>query len=156
MWDSEVLAHQIPSSRIIAPLQADTDDEALRLLVRSVSNKINVPDVVGELDQLLHEQVLRMALIGHGSAIIHSRIDGLLQSVTALGVALPGKSFRFGRGFRYVVSVIFLVLSPPEPPERHLDLIAAIAGFVRNKQALSTLKEASSPEQAAKTLALFG
>ena len=103
------------------------------------------------LDRLLHEPVLRAALVGHGAAIIHSRID-LPHSVTALGVAPPGTSFRFGGGFRYVVSVIFLVLSPPEPPEPHLELVSAIASFVRDSQALDGLKAAASPEQAVRAL----
>ena len=64
-----------------------------------------------------------------------------------------GTSFRFGGGFRYVVSVIFLVLSPPEPPEPHLELVSAIASFVRDSQALDGLKAAASPEQAVRALA---
>ena len=150
------LADHIPTSRILAPLQADTDDEALSRLVGSVADDLQIPDAADQLDRLLHEPVLRAALVGHGAAIIHSRIDGLPRSVTALGVAPPGTSLRFGGGFRYVVSVVFLVLSPPEPPEPHLELVAAIAGFVRDAQALSTLKQAVSPAQASQALAGAG
>ena len=147
------LADSIPPSRILAPLQADTDDEALSRLVGVVAGDLTIPDAAGVLDRLLHEPVLRAALVGHGAAIIHSRIDGLPRSVTALGVAPPGSSFRFGGGFRYVVSVMFLVLSPPEPPEPHLELVAAIASFVREARALDALKAAASPDQAAQALA---
>lgn len=147
------LADSIPPSRILAPLQADTDDEALSRLVGMVAGDLTIPDTAGVLDRLLHEPVLRAALVGHGAAIIHSRIDGLPRSVTALGVAPPGASFRFGGGFRYVVSVMFLVLSPPEPPEPHLELVAAIASFVREARALDALKAAASPDQAAQALA---
>lgn len=45
-----------------------------------------------------------------------------------------GTSFRFIGGFRYVVSVIFLVLSPPEP---HLEVVSSIAAFVRDALALA-------------------
>lgn len=147
------LADAIPASRILAPLRAEDDDQALRRLVGLVAGDPDVPDAAGVLDRLLHEPVLRAALIGHGAAIIHSRIDGLPRSVTAVGVAPPDGSFRFGGGFRYVVSVMFLVLSPPEPPEPHLALVAAIAGFVRDARALDGLKAAASPEQAAQALA---
>ena len=146
------LKESIPASRILAPLRAESDDEALSRLVAAVADDLEIPDAAGVLDRLLHEPVLRAALVGHGAAIIHSRIDGLPHSVTALGVAPPGTSFRFGGGFRYVVSVIFLVLSPPEPPEPHLELVSAIAGFVRNAQALDGLKAAASPEQAVRAL----
>ena len=147
------LADSIPPSRILAPLQADTDDEALSRLVGVVAGDLTIPDAAGVLDRLLHEPMLRAALVGHGAAIIHSRIDGLPRSVTALGVAPPGASFRFGGGFRFVVSVMFLVLSPPEPPEPHLELVSAIASFVREARALDALKAAASPEQAAQALA---
>ena len=150
------LGESIPASRILAPLRAGTDDEALSNLLAAVAADLQIPDAAGVLDRLLHEPVLRAALVGHGAAIIHSRIDGLPRSVTALGVAPPGTSFRFGGGFRYVVSVIFLVLSPPEPPEPHLELVSAIAGFVRNRQALDGLKAAVSPDQAAQALAAAG
>lgn len=147
------LADAIPPSRILAPLRAEDDDQALRRLVGLVAGDPDVPDAAGVLDRLLHEPVLRAALVGHGAAIIHSRIDGLPRSVTAVGVAPPDGSFRFGGGFRYVVSVMFLVLSPPEPPEPHLELVAAIAGFVRDARALDGLKAAASPQQAAQALA---
>ena len=150
------LNESIPASRILAPLRAETDDEALSRLVAAVADDLEIPDAAGVLDRLLHEPVLRAALVGHGAAIIHSRIDGLPRSVAALGVAPPGTSFRFGGGFRYVVSVIFLVLSPPEPPEPHLELVSAIAGFVRDSQALDGLKAAASPEQAARALTAGG
>ena len=146
------LSESIPASRILAPLRAETDDEALSRLVAAVADDLEIPDAAGVLDRLLHEPVLRAALVGHGAAIIHSRIDGLPRSVAALGVAPPGTSFRFGGGFRYVVSVIFLVLSPPEPPEPHLELVSAIASFVRDSQALDGLKAAASPEQAVRAL----
>ena len=125
-------------------------------LVAAVADDLEIPDAAGVLDRLLHEPVLRAALVGHGAAIIHSRIDGLPRSMAALGVAPPGTSFRFGGGFRYVVSVIFLVLSPPEPPEPHLELVSAIAGFVRDSQALDGLKAAASREQAAQALTAGG
>lgn len=147
------LADAIPASRILAPLRAGDDDQALSRLVAVVAGDLDMPDAAGVLDRLLHEPVLRAALVGHGAAIIHSRIDGLPRSVTAVGVAPPGAPFRFGGGFRYVVSVMFLVLSPPEPPEPHLELVAAIAGFVRDARALDALKAAASPEQAARALA---
>lgn len=147
------LADAIPASRILAPLRAGDDDQALSRLVAVVAGDLDMPDAAGVLDRLLHEPVLRAALVGHGAAIIHSRIDGLPRSVTAVGVAPPGAPFRFGGGFRYVVSVMFLVLSPPEPPEPHLELVAAIAGFVRDERALDALKAAASPEQAARALA---
>ena len=150
------LSESIPASRILAPLRAETDDEALSRLVAAVADDLEIPDAAGVLDRLLHEPVLRAALVGHGAAIIHSRIDGLPRSMAALGVAPPGTSFRFGGGFRYVVSVIFLVLSPPEPPEPHLELVSAIASFVRDSQALDGLKAAASPEQAARALTAGG
>ena len=150
------LSESIPASRILAPLRAETDDEALSRLVAAVADDLEIPDAAGVLDRLLHEPVLRAALVGHGAAIIHSRIDGLPRSVAALGVAPPGTWFRFGGGFRYVVSVIFLVLSPPEPPEPHLELVSAIASFVRDSQALDGLKAAASPEQAARALTAGG
>ena len=152
----ENLSEFIPASRILAPLRAESDDEALSRLVAAVADDLEIPDAAGVLDRLLHEPVLRAALIGHGAAIIHSRIDGLPRSMAALGVAPPGTSFRFGGGFRYVVSVIFLVLSPPEPPEPHLELVSAIASFVRDSQALDGLKAAASREQAAQALTAGG
>ncbi len=152
----ENLSDFIPASRILAPLRAESDDEALSRLVAAVADDLEIPDAAGVLDRLLHEPVLRAALVGHGAAIIHSRIDGLPRSMAALGVAPPGTSFRFGGGFRYVVSVIFLVLSPPEPPEPHLELVSAIASFVRDSQALDGLKAAASREQAAQALTAGG
>ena len=148
------LGTYIPAAHIIAPLRAENDDEALNRLVTKVvehTNKFSTTSKI--LEQLRTESVLRAALVGHGTAIIHSRIEDLPESVTTLGIAPPETSFRIGNSFRYLVSVIFLVLSPTEPPEPHLELVAAIANFVRDTELLSALKSSRSAEEATNTLA---
>ena len=52
-----------------------------------------------------------------------------------------------------VVDVLFLVLSPHEPPEPHLETVAQIANLVRDQSALDRLRAADGPQAAHRILA---
>ena len=104
------------------------------------------------LARLTEETSLRATLVGNGAGIVHSRLEELSRPVAALGVLAPGRSLHLGATLQFVVEVIFLVLSPVEPPEPHLELISAIAALVRDEAALKLLRGATDPTAAIATL----
>ena len=108
------------------------------------------------LERLTEETSLRATLVGNGAGIVHSRLEELSRPVAALGVLAPGRSLHLGATLQFVVDVIFLVLSPVEPPEPHLELVAAIAALVRDEAALNLLRGAGDAAQAIETLTYTG
>ncbi len=138
------------------PLRARSDDDALRQLVECLVADAGLTDPNLILQQLTEEAALRATLVGHGAGIVHSRLDELAAPVVALGILAPGESLHLGATLQFVVDVIFLVLSPVEPPEPHLELVAAIAALVRDAALLNRLRACSDAHAAVSFLAALG
>lgn len=149
---SRVLSPEV----VLVPLEADSDDDALRQLVERLVAAAGLGAAERIVERLTEEPTLRATLVGNGAGIVHTRLEELTHPVAALGVLAPGRSLHLGATLQFVVNVIFLVLSPVEPPEPHLELITAIAALVRDEAALNRLRGAADPAQAIATLAAAG
>ena len=141
---------------VLVPLRARSDDDALRQLVERLVAHSGLTNPHRILLQLTEEAALRATLVGHGAGIVHSRLDELSAPVAALGILAPGESLHLGATLQFVVDVIFLVLSPVEPPEPHLELVAAIAALVRDSALLDRLRASGDAHAAIATLAAIG
>ena len=149
---SRVLAPEV----VLVPLEAASDDDALRQLVARLAAAAGLSAGERILERLTEESALRATLVGNGAGIVHTRLDELTHPVAALGVLAPGRSLHLGATLQFVVDVIFLVLSPVAPPEPHLELIAAIAALVRDEAALDRLRGAADAAQAIAALGQAG
>ncbi len=80
--------------------------------------------------------------VGEDAAIPHARIAGLQRPAMAVGVGRAGIQDRdSGRTFR----IMFLLLSPAEPPERHLEMLGAICRMARDDQWRKNILSAVKP-----------
>ena len=150
------LARVFSPAAILVPLRARSDDDALRQLVERlvVATGLGDPDRI--MQHLTEEAALRATLVGHGAGIVHTRLEALDAPVAALGILAPGESLHLGTGLQFVVDVIFLVLSPVQPPEPHLELVSSIATLVRDPVQLNGLRAAADAHDALAALARFG
>lgn len=142
------LSRVLSAEVVLVPLEAAGDDDALRQLVERLAAAADVGPAERIVERLTEESALRATLVGNGAGIVHTRLEELTGPVAALGVLAPGRSLHLGATLQFVVNVIFLVLSPVEPPEPHLELITAIATLVRDEAALNRLRGAADPAQA--------
>lgn len=142
------LSRVLSAEVVLVPLEAAGDDDALRQLVERLAAAADVGPAERIVERLTEESALRATLVGNGAGIVHTRLEELTVPVAALGVLAPGRSLHLGATLQFVVNVIFLVLSPVEPPEPHLELITAIATLVRDEAALNRLRGAADPAQA--------
>lgn len=142
------LSRVLSAKVVLVPLEAAGDDDALRQLVERLAAAADVGPAERIVERLTEESALRATLVGNGAGIVHTRLEELTVPVAALGVLAPGRSLHLGATLQFVVNVIFLVLSPVEPPEPHLELITAIATLVRDEAALNRLRGAADPAQA--------
>ena len=91
------LSQLLTPELILAPLDCDTDDQALECLVQQLAPHAGLSST--ELLQLLTEDAaLRGSLIGHGAAIVHSRVASLKAPLAAMGIAPRNRSYQFGGG----------------------------------------------------------
>ena len=79
--------------------------------------------------KLCEREQLGSTGIGSGIAIPHCKLPGLGHGVVALGLVPAGVDFGAIDG--NPVKLFFLVLSPPESPAEHLQILAAISRWIK-------------------------
>ncbi|MEM6989389.1 MAG: cation:proton antiporter [Myxococcota bacterium] len=143
----------IHEENIQTGLEAKSPKEAIEqlvdLLVRS-----------HHLDPALHEPILKSVLeresqdstcVGGGVAIPHGVLPSGVKTVGVLGLNAAGLDFETPDG--RPVHCIVLLLSSPDEPERHLQLLAMIAGSIGSDPAIQArLFNARSPAHAYEVL----
>ena len=96
-------------------------------------------------DRLVAREEILSTGIGNGVAIPHcktSEIDGVF---VALARSLEG--VQFNAVDQQAVHLFFVVLSPPDQPNPHLQVLARISKLLRSPGAIGHLMSASSSEQ---------
>jgi two-component system sensor histidine kinase KdpD len=93
-------------------------------------------------EALLEREQQGGTFVGDHVAIPHARIEGLQQSIVALGVAKAGiQDAQTG----HVVQLMVLLLSSTEPAERHVETLGVITRLVRDEQLLKKALAARVP-----------
>ncbi len=116
-------------------------EEALRQLLKTCCRER--PELKASTwEVILKREQQGGTFVGDAVAIPHARIDGLQQSLVALGVCRAGiQDAQTG----HVVRVMVLLLSPAEPPERHVETLGIISRLVRDDQLLKEILGARTP-----------
>ena len=144
-----------PSGVIGVSIKLSGADEVIRFLVEKLVSGNQLKDFESITNHLMEESVLRASLVGHSAGIIHSRWANLEKPVGSLVVLKTGKSINLGEQVKFKVRVVFLVLSPFEPAELHLDLISNIASLVRTKGMVDNLCQSENREEVLDVLSQF-
>ncbi len=93
-------------------------------------------------EALLEREHQGGTFVGDHVAIPHARIEGLQQSLVALGVSRAGiQDAQTG----HVVQLMVLLLSSTEPAERHVETLGVITRLVRDEQLLKKALAARVP-----------
>jgi two-component system sensor histidine kinase KdpD len=98
-------------------------EEAIRRLLDSLEY-IGNEQKEHAWESLLERERQGGTLVGEDVAIPHARVDNLSQPLIAIGVGKKGVQYLdSGRKARIIV----LLLSPAEPPEKHLETLGIIS-----------------------------
>jgi mannitol/fructose-specific phosphotransferase system IIA component (Ntr-type)/Kef-type K+ transport system membrane component KefB len=130
------------------PLDVTSKGEAIWELIRTIQQAgfINNPGRV--LETILERERQGGVTLGDGIAIPHARLPELQQPVVAMGVMPEGRPIQVGGAGDQLVDIMYLVLSPPDPPGLHIQVLAAIAKMLRNKEAREGLRRAKNEKEA--------
>ena len=82
---------------------------------------------------------------GHGVAVPHVKAPGLEKLTVAIGISEEGVDFNALD--KQPVHSIFLLISPEERPEEHIDAMEAIFGNLSRDQFRRFLRQATSVEE---------
>ncbi len=143
----------IHEENIRVGLEAQTPKEAIEQLVDLLIRSHH-------LDPALHASILESVLareaedstcVGGGVFIPHGRLPEGMKSVGVLGLNAKGLDFETPDGLP--VHCVVLLLSNPDEPDRHLQLLAMIAGSIGSDPAIQArLFNARSPAHAYEVL----
>lgn len=135
----------ISSKSIQAELKAETKDDAIRELVKSLLDS-------GEIDSDQHDDIVAAIMkreelgstgIGRGVAVPHTKHPSVQKLVGTVGVSSEGVDFDSLDG--EPVQLFFLLISPPERPGDHLRALENISRQLRDETFCRFLKQSTTP-----------
>jgi len=123
----ELLAEQ----HICPALSAEHRDDAVQELLRRLqaAGKLNAKQVADALKAILQREALGTTAIGRGVAVPHARIDGLAQTVVALGLSRSG--VEFNALDKAAVSIVFLVVGSTAGSDQYIDTMRSVSLLIQ-------------------------
>ena len=167
-----IVQNTFPFQRIKLDMESEFRDEAFEELVDLLVKDFRASGAVGSLGSIkipgeVRATVDRSAMlealerreskmstgIKKGLAIPHATIPGLPRFTGVLGISKKGIDYGSLDGFP--VYIVFLLLSPPEDSEAHLQALKRIAMLMDDDESISSLQKSVSPAQAYSILKTF-
>lgn len=138
------LLQLIVPDRVYTGLQARSREEALRQLAERIAPAADSSaDII--VESLLDRERLGSTSVGDGFAIPHCKCPGLKDIVVAVGRFEDGVDFSGSDG--EPVRFLFVVLSPPDQPAVHLQVLSQIARVLKRKEVRRRLLDAGDAHQ---------
>ncbi|MCA9284081.1 MAG: PTS sugar transporter subunit IIA [Phycisphaerales bacterium] len=131
---------------IVPQLAADNRDDAIVELVDALvaAGAIKRTDRDEFVKSVVKREKRGSTGFGHGVAVPHTKSALVKRITVAVGVSSAG--VEFNALDRQPVHSIFLLLSPEDRPEEHLDAMEAIFGNLSNEQFRRFLRQATTVE----------
>jgi mannitol/fructose-specific phosphotransferase system IIA component (Ntr-type) len=122
-------------------LDADGSQGAIARMARELARESGL-DAERVESALLEREELGSTSVGNGFAIPHCKLGGLDEIVVALAAFPDGVDFGDGKhGSR--VEFFFIVLSPPDQPAAHLQVLSQIARILKRADLRDRLSQAA-------------
>lgn len=139
------LSKLIKSEFIKIPLKADTKEEALKEMVRFLTDTHNLEHFDEILEKVLEREKKMSTGIGYGIAVPHAKYDGIKDICLAVGVAKEGVPFEAIDD--EPVHLIYVMISPAETAEPHILTLSAISRMMSYDDMRHLLKEAKDADE---------
>ncbi|MDA0295162.1 MAG: PTS sugar transporter subunit IIA [Planctomycetota bacterium] len=132
---------------IITSLESSKRDEVLGELLDALvaSDAIAADQRDTYLKEALKRERKGSTGFGHGVAVPHVKAAGLERLTVAIGISEAGVDFNALD--KQPVHSIFLLISPEERPEEHIDAMEAIFGNLSKDQFRRFLRQAGDVEE---------
>jgi len=135
------LADYIEPENVMLDLDVSSKAQALQAMSASTSELAAVPaDTI--LNALLKREKLGSTGIGQGVAIPHTRIAGIDKPVAM--VARLKQPIDFDSIDDSPVDIVFLLLTPDEEPNKHLNVLACFSRKLRSPGILDQMRAATN------------
>jgi mannitol/fructose-specific phosphotransferase system IIA component (Ntr-type) len=130
---------------IFLDLEAEDADHALSVIAHRLGDAASL-DADMVFQALKEREELGSTSVGNGFAIPHCKLPRLESVVVALARVENGVPFGDGKNHE-PVRFFFVVLSPPDQPAEHLQVLSQIARALKNNDLRNRLLEVSDNAQ---------
>lgn len=131
------IRHAVQPELVFLGLEAQHAEEALTAVARDLSAVAGLDSSQVE-SALIEREKLGSTSVGNGFAIPHCKLGNLEEIVVALARFDAGVDFCDTKNHD-PVRVFFVVLSPPDQPAEHLQVLSQIARILKNDELRSEL-----------------
>ena len=137
---------------IVVDLQAKGKEDAIREIVRSLSQAGRLPeaDLESVSRAILGREELGSTGIGQGVAVPHTRHPTVNRLIGTVALSRSGVDFAALDG--EPVDIFFLLISPPNQPGDHLRALENISRHLKDERFVSFLRRSKSRENVVELL----
>jgi fructose-specific phosphotransferase system IIA component len=140
-----ILTQILQPACIKAPLDSRTKEDAIEELVHCLADNNLIMSSADAFEAVMAREETRSTGIGSGIAIPHGKSAAAKELVMAIGIA--GEPIEFESIDNKPVSIIILLVSPPDQTGPHIQALARISRLMLDAQFKNRLEKASSPEE---------
>jgi fructose-specific phosphotransferase system IIA component len=130
---------------IKAPLANKNKDDVIEELVNILADHGLVTDRAQAFEAVMAREQTRSTGIGSGIAIPHGKCSAAKELVMSVGIAKD--PIEFESIDRKPVSIVILLVSPPDQTGPHIQALARISRLMLDAQFKSQLEKAATPEE---------
>jgi len=130
---------------IKAPLASRNKEDAIEELVNILADHNLLTDRAQAFEAVIAREQTRSTGIGSGIAIPHGKCQAAKELVMAIGIAPD--PIEFDSIDRKPVSIIILLVSPPDQTGPHIQALARISRLMLDGQFKTQLEQARTPEE---------
>lgn len=139
-----ILTQILQPTSIKAPLTATNKEDAIEELVNCLAVHNLLSDQAEAFEAVMAREQTRSTGIGSGIAIPHGKCSAAKDLVMAIGIAAD--PIEFDSIDNKPVSIVILLVSPPDQTGPHIQALARISRLMLDGQFKSQLEKATSPE----------
>ena len=140
-----ILTQILQPGCIKAPMASKDKDSAIEELVNVLAAAGQVNNANAAIEAVMAREQTRSTGIGSGIAIPHGKTSAVKELVMAVGIA--AEPIEFESIDNKPVSILVMLISPPEKTGPHIQALARISRLLLDEQFKSKLEKASSPEE---------
>lgn len=144
------LTDTLKLQNVKVPLLALNKTDAIRELIDTLQASGDVTDSARVLEAVLEREATRTTGIGYGLAIPHGRTAGAKSLTMALGRCAGPIDFQAIDG--RPVSIVWLLVSPPDRSVAHIATLARITRLMMNDRFRSEMNKASTADDVLKLI----
>ncbi len=141
------IAEYIRPDCIVLNMKADTkrkvfEELSLSLVNAGLLDKTGAETLVNKLED---REKLSTTGVGEFVAIPHASLEGFNETVIVIGVLPQGVDFASVDS--QPVKVVFMIIGSQAVPRLHIQILARIVRFCRNKELMQKLQSITTPQE---------